>query len=263
MSRGIRRRQAQLDRQAQFDRQLERRAPLRRLAADDTGLSLVELLVAVVIIGVVLTMVANLYIATVRSTDQAGEVHESTGNASNAANELGSVIRFATTNPRTGSTVPDPAILVARTDRIVLMATIGVDPAGEAGGRPPKPTLVEFQRQADGQLRERRWNPNPSGATWVFPGTDPTTQTPASTRLLGGTLAAGTPVFRYFTLDDGNAATNEELTPGATGLTAAQRALVARVNVTITMRPPGDPGAQPVVITQEIPLANLGLREPT
>ncbi|GAA1522432.1 prepilin-type N-terminal cleavage/methylation domain-containing protein [Agromyces terreus] len=229
----------------------------RRLASDDAGFSLVELLVAVILMGIVLTMIANIYIATVKGTHQAGAVHESTGNASNAANELGAVIRFATTNPRSGTTDPDPAILAATSTRLVLMATVGVSPTAETGGRPTKPTLIEFSRTAAGQLQERRWIPTASGSTWVFAGTDPTTVAPASVRLLGGTLTTGTALFTYY-----DAVGNPITTPVA-GLNATQRAGVSEIGVRVSMVPPDDLTAAPVVITARIPLANLGLREPS
>lgn len=232
----------------------------RRLVTDESGFSLVELLVAVILMGIVLTMIANIYISTVKATDQAGSRHESTGNASNVANELNAVIRFATTNPVAGTTDPSPALLAGTTTRLVLMSTIGVPTTIETGGRPTKPTLVEFQRTTAGQMQERRWIPTASGVTWVFAGADPTTVTPASSRLLGGTMTTGT-VFRYFKPDDGNAATNEEIVPAVGGLTAAQRPLIASIEVRISMVPPNKPTATPVVITNRIALANLGLRE--
>jgi len=234
----------------------------RRLATEDSGFSLVELLVAVILMGIVLTMIANIYISTVKATNQSGSMHESTGNASNVANELGAVIRFATTNPVAGSSDPAPALLAATTTRLVFMSTIGAPATIEAGGRPTKPTLVEFQRTTAGQMQERRWNPTASGTVWVFTGSDPTTTTPASARLLGGTLTSGT-VFRYFKADDGDVATNEEIVPAAGGLTATQLPLVASIEVRISVVPPNRPTATPVVITNRIPLANLGLRETT
>ncbi|GAA1941586.1 type IV pilus modification PilV family protein [Agromyces allii] len=232
----------------------------RRLATDESGFSLVELLVAIILMGIVLTMIANIYISTVKATDQAGSRHASTGNASNVANELNAVIRFATTNPVAGATDPAPALLAGTTTRVVLMSTIGAPPTVEAGGRPTKPTLVEFQRTSAGQMQERRWNPTASGTTWVFAGTDPTATTPASTQLLGGTMPAGT-VFRYFKADDGVDTTNEEIVPAVGGLTSAQLPLVASIEVRISMVPPNKPTATPVVIVNRIALANLGLRE--
>ncbi|MET4158733.1 prepilin-type N-terminal cleavage/methylation domain-containing protein [Agromyces sp. PvR057] len=232
---------------------------LRRVdgQSDDAGLSLVELLVAVMLMGIVLTMVASLFISTTKSTAQSGEVHESTGNASNMANALGGVIRFATTNPKTGSTVPDPALVVARADRLALIAAVGVSATAEPSGRPPKPTLVEFS-SASNRLTERRWTPTSSGATWVFAGgSDPTTAVPAMTRGLGGRLTNAA-VFTYFD------ATGAPLDPGTGALTAAQRANVAEIGIRLVVVPPSNPtGAQSVVIERRIPLANLGLRGPT
>lgn len=228
---------------------------VRDVAKRDEGFSLVELLVAIMLMGIVLIVVANLFISTSKSTAQSGEVHESTGNASNIANAVGSVVPFAVNNPKTGATDPDPAILVARADRLVIMAAIGVPATLEASGRPTKPTLVEYTVAADRQLLDRRWIPAASGSTWVFAGTDPTTVAPASTRRLGGSLTTGAPIFTYRDVDD------NLLNPGTGALTLAQRRLVATVEVRISVVPPGDPTATPVVITTRYPLANLGLRE--
>ena len=151
---------------------------------------------------------------------------------------------------------PTPPSSSERADRLVLTATIGVGALVEAGGLLTKPTLVEFA-VAGGDLRERRWIPTASGATWVFAGgTDPTAVAPASSRLLGGRLTTGgAPMFTYFDV------AGDPISPGATGLTAAQRATVAAIGVRVSVVPADTPSTTPVVITTRIPLANLGLRE--
>ncbi|WP_165314325.1 type IV pilus modification PilV family protein [Agromyces protaetiae] len=229
-----------------------------RLRREEAGLTLVELLVAVILMGIILTIVASLFVTTTRSTAQSGEVHEATGNVSNMANAMNGVIRFATTNPKSGSTIPDPAIVEARANELVLMAVVQVSATVEPQGRPPRPTLVEYSIVGAGrELQERRWNPTGSNSNWVFGGSDPTTQTPASIRSLGGRLSTGGAVFTYFDIN------GALLNPGTGQLDATNRAKVAAIGIRLSVVPPDEPTANPVVIERRIPLTNLGLREPS
>jgi hypothetical protein len=81
------------------------------------------------------------------------------------------------------------------------------------------------------------------------------TGVPTSTRSLGGTIVAPTgsasPLFTY--LDS----TGATLAPGTSGLSAAQRAAVASIRITVRVQAPGTTAA-PVVLENTVGMPNLG-----
>nr|WP_236779121.1 type II secretion system protein [Agromyces seonyuensis] len=226
------------------------RGILARRLQGERGISLVELLVAVGILAIVLTMAVNLYISTTKTTQQSRDIHEATGNASNLVNQLGTIVRFASPLAKSGSITPDPPFLAANASGFTVTSLVDVDAYAPIDVRPAKPTRVQVSVNASRDVEERRWAAIAAGNYWVFN----TASTTPTVRNLGGVLTptGATAVFKYY---DGTTL----LTPPAGGnLTAAQLAVIDAVEITVAVVPNGRPSAKPVVISSVVKLANPG-----
>lgn len=218
-------------------------------------MSVVELLVTMVLLGLILIMASNLYISTVRTTDQTQSVNEGTRVAANAMNEVNRVVRFAVDSPRSG-TDPLPAFSSAKATELTIFSLVDVDALASVATRPLKPVMVRFSLESDGNVWERRWDPSPSGQFWNFGTVPPSNATAARSRVLGGKfLATGTEasLFRYLKAD------GTEMVPiGNSSLTLSQRQQIASVVVTMNTVPLVGPDDHPVVIVNTIGMLNLG-----
>lgn len=227
---------------------------LKHDSESDEGMSLVELLVTMMLLGMILLMASNMYISVVQTTDKTQAVNEGTRVASNAMNEVNRVVRFAIDSPQTG-TAPLPAFSVARASEMVVFSLVDVDALVAPSALPIEPTMVKFALEDDGNLVERRWEPTPSGQFWNFGSLPPSDASAVSSRVLGGKfLATGTDsaLFRYFSAD------GTELIPtGTSNLSLSSRQKIATVVVTMNAVPLVGPDDHPVVIKNTIGMLNL------
>ena len=213
---------------------------LRIAGRSQAGMSLAELLVAMFITGILMTLVGTMFVNIARVTTNSNASTSRSGIAGNVMDEISKVVRTATNNPVTGGT-SDPAIVSGTTAALTLYSYVDADPLN------PAPTKVTFRVDAAGTLFEDRITATASGSYWVFTGT-------AKTRNLGGvvqTLTGTDALFIYY--DD----TNTVITPGGTGLTLAQRALVASVQVTVRVTNTLTTGADPIILINTVGMPNL------
>lgn len=220
----------------------------------DEGMSVVELLVTMMLLGIILLMASNMYISVVKTTDSTQATNEGTRIASNAMNEVNRVVRFAIDNPQTG-TDPLPAIAVAKATEVVLFSLVDADGLASTTTRPIKPVMVKFALESDGNIVERRWDPTASGQFWNFGTIPPVNSTAARSRVLGGKfLATGTEtsLLRYLKADG-----TEMIPTGSSSLSLAQRQLIASVVVTMNTVPLVGPDDHPVIVTNTIGMLNL------
>ncbi len=240
----------------------------------ESGMSVIELLVTMILLGMILLMASNMYISVVRTTDDSKSVNEGTRVASNAMNELNRVVRFAVNSPLSGAD-PLPAFSSAKASELVVYSLVDVDGLASTAERPLKPVMVKIGLESDGNVFERRWNPTASGQFWSFSGVSSTANnTAVSSRVLGGKfLATGTStsLFRYFTDDcsvpnppsmsiiDHLVQHCTELVPtGTSSLSLANRKEISTVVVTMNTVPLVGPDDRPVIITNAIGMLNLG-----
>jgi len=217
-------------------------------------MSVIELLVTMVLLGMILLMASNMYISVVRTTDSSQAINEGTRVASNAMNEVNRVVRFAIDSPRSGND-PLPAFSTAAANELIVFSLVDVDGLASTTVRPLKPVMVKFALETDGNVVERRWNPTASGRFWNFGSIPPLNSTAVSSRVLGGKfLATGTEesLFRYLKADG-----TEMVPSGNTSLSLAQRKLIASVVVTMNTVPLVGPDDHPVVIENTIGMLNL------
>jgi Tfp pilus assembly protein PilW len=215
-----------------------------RLRGDDSGLSLVELLVSGLLTVVMLVMVSTMFIQTAKITANSTQTTNSANDASNIANELTSVLRVATTLAKSGQAVPDPAIVSGSRESVTIYSLSNTTASN------PSPVRVTFTVGTDRKVTESRCTSTASSGFWVFGSCTVTT------RNLGGNVVPSTgtsdQLFTYYT------ATGSPIVIGAGNLTAAQRATVASIRVYVSCKAAGSDTKQ-VVISNKVVLGNIGL----
>lgn len=232
---------------------------LRSAMRRDDGLTLVELLVAMVLLGVLLAVISGLYSSALRAVTQARGQTGNTKIASTIMNETARVIRAGTENPLTPPALPAPAFVYANKDDILLYAYINLTSSTE------QPQLIRLRVDTTTRnIIESRWPATPAtGGRWTFPANPcVTTNTPSgctaptTVSTLGGVIPAShTEVFKFFTSD------GTPIPVPSNGLSATDRALVASVKVTIVVQPTLTDSTNPVTLENQVGMPNLGFAE--
>ena len=233
---------------------------LRPLRRNEDGITLIELLVAMILLGVLLTVVVSLYVSSMNAVALSREVTGNTKQVSNAMNETSRVIRAGTENPLTPPAVPAPAFVSAKKDEIIIYAFINLQNAQE------QPQMIRlWVDRTTGTYMESRWRATAvSGTTrWTFPSNPclstnvPAGCTPPNSRaqLAGVVPASATSIFSYFKKN------GDPITVPAAGLSAADRALVSSVKVTLTVQATLTDATNPVTLENTIGMPNLGFAE--
>ncbi|MBX3099273.1 MAG: prepilin-type N-terminal cleavage/methylation domain-containing protein [Salinibacterium sp.] len=215
-----------------------RTALRRRLDPDsENGVSLVELIVTMMVTGIVLTIVAAMFVNVAKVTADANGTNTRSSVAANVMNEMSKVIRVAANNATASSEDPDPAIVAGTASTLTVYSYVDTSPTA------PAPTKVTFRVDANGNVWEDRVAGAASGSYWTFTGT-------STSRNLGAPITATT-LFTY--LDQGG----QTVVPGGTGLTLAQRNSVASIKVTVTIANTPTLGSDPIVIINTVGMPNL------
>ncbi|GAA1440213.1 type IV pilus modification PilV family protein [Leifsonia poae] len=233
----------------------------RRLRSDESGISLVEWIVAMFVFGIVITLIANLYVSTVNALGVAQNTNQNTRSATNVMNEAARMLRAGTDNPIQGSGVGtpppnDPAFVYARNESVLFYAFVNLT------GTAQKPIMVRLRIESGTRrFTESVWPAtNLGNGYWSFPAE---TTTPQSTRILAGAIASratGKPwTFTY--LDATNTPIAMSSATLATGeiTSAATRATIASVQVTLTVQSSLTDTAHTVTLQNTVGLPNLGL----
>jgi Tfp pilus assembly protein PilW len=215
-----------------------------RLRGEESGLTLVELLVSGLLTVLMLVMASTMFIQTAQITANSTQTSNSNNDASNIANELTSVLRVATTLAKSGQAVPDPAIVSGSRESLTIYSL------SNTSASDPSPVRVTFAIGTDRKITESRCTSTASGGFWTFGGCTVTT------RNLGGNVVLLTGVddqlFTYYT------STGAPILIGAGTLTAAQRATVASIRVYVSVKAAGS-NTEQVVISNKVVLGNIGL----
>lgn len=215
-------------------------------AANDDGLSLVELLVSMMITGIVLAIVGSLFVNVARITTNSNATTTRNGVASNVINEVSKVIRTAANNAVSGRVDPDPALAVATPTTLTLYSFVDASPAL------PAPSKVSFRFDANGNLVEDRVQGTDSNGYWVF-------TSAVRTRILPGPMQnlTGADAFFVYLDADGNAIN----LPNTSGLSLVQRAAVRSIQVTVRIANQSAAGSDPILIINTVGMPNLELAE--
>lgn len=213
----------------------------------EAGLTLIELVVAMGISSILITLIVTMFVSTTRSfNDQQGAIDNSRL-ASTAMNEVTRIVRAGTEIPVYGSTVNEAVFEYAGAEKIVMRSFIDAESATD-----PAPLKVQFARNAANELVETRWTAyHDHGTYWKFNTTSTYARTIARSLLAPSTA---TPLFRYYDKD------GTQLVPAAgASLTATQIRNIASVQVTMQVQADGSGRVAPVTIQNMVGLPNLGV----
>lgn len=231
---------------------------LKRSLREDRGLTLVELLVAITIFGILLTLVASLYSGALRTVGLSRELVGNTKNVSTAMNETSRVIRAATENPVGAQVLNDPAFVVAEPDDVVVYAYINLDSSAE------KPVMIRLRvDKTTGNFVESRWPATPlADGKWQFTANPCETvnvpggcTAPASIRIIASAISPYTSGDYTFTYLDSN---GQAMANTSAGLALADRRLVAFVRVTLKTQFSLTDASNPVTLQNTVGIPNLG-----
>lgn len=208
----------------------------------DRGLTLIELLVAMGLFGVLLAIVGGTFVSITRATSFAAARDQNSRNASTAMNEVVRQVRGAADNPQVGAS-DSPAFLSAGTSSVQFTTLVST-------GRAAVPQQVTFTVGASGVLSERIV----PGATtdnvyYTFPGSGSTSTIGTGVELPSGT---GTPAFQYLDISQ------NVLAPNAAGvLTSDQIGQIAFVRVTLRFSSTSSTLRNGITLQNTIGLPNL------
>jgi Tfp pilus assembly protein PilW len=212
----------------------------------DAGLSLVELIVAMALTAILLTVLVSVFTSTSRTVSRETTAARNSETASIAMRELSRVLRTATALPTLSDSGMLPVFPAAGPRSVTVHSWL--DTGTDTDAAAPRPVAVLFEASTAGVLTETRWNAvaDPSGA-WTFP------RTATSSRVLARGVGTGA-LFRY------TDATGADLVAAAgASLDASQRDRIATVAVALTVQLDSSGRATPAVLQNTVGLPNLGV----
>jgi prepilin-type N-terminal cleavage/methylation domain-containing protein len=218
------------------------------------GITLVELMVAMIVFGILSAIVVSLYTATNKSVLSTSSSDQNTQAAGNVMNELTRVIRGATTNPTSGGG-ESSALLTATPTVLALYSYV------DSSALSPSPFLVQFTiNSANGQLVEKRW-PASTDSNGIF--TFDSTKTPSLTRTFPGKLSAPV-LFAYYGLNNvplGNPVAGSSATLSPTSITklGSDLDLVVAITVTVTSQSSTNTTIKPATLQNTVGMPNVTL----
>jgi type II secretory pathway pseudopilin PulG len=218
----------------------------RASATDEAGLSLAELLVAIMIFAVLSLVVGGMFVSVTRGVTENKTINGDTRSATNGMTEVARMVRAATENPLlnppVGTEPNEPAVLAADVRTVMLYAYVNLDSSAET------PVKVQFWVNAQNQLVETRWS-----ATTLVNGHWSFSSTSMGNRILSDSLVPGTPIFTYLNA----AGTVIAIPSGGITLTDTLRSIKA-MTVAIAVRS-SSVGSSAVTLKNTVAMPNLGL----
>lgn len=213
----------------------------------DAGLSLIELLAASFISLLMLTLVGGMFVQITRLTANGQSTKNATGIAWTVTNELSNVIRQGT-QVATSGTATEGAVIAGSTSTSLILDAYA-DSTVTAGQATIAPTRVTFTVNASGYLVEQRVVGTLSGGYYGFTGT-------GVTRTVNGPiLTTGTGANALFVYSAGSTT----ITPGGTGLTAAQASSITAVTINVSVANTIATGSDVVQLTNTITMPNVAI----
>jgi Tfp pilus assembly protein PilV len=234
------------------------RAIMKRLRRDESGLSMTEILVSMLLTSILLAAAAGMMIQISKITVNSNQTQNSTKQNANVANAMTTVIRMGTQVAQPGDVLL-PAVAAGTRSSLTVYSNTSTDPLK------PGPTRVTWSlcpatactaTNVAGDIVEERCVAKESGGYWSF-----ATCASSVKRTIGqgflapGATYSGKTAASIFTYLDAN---NVPIAIGNNPLTDAQRQLVAGVVVETTVQAPGSKTA-PSIIRNTVVLRNLGL----
>jgi len=222
---------------------------VKRRTRDDAGLTLAEMMVVMMLMGLLSALVLTFVTTVERQMTNSKITNENTNQASAATNEVTKLLRGAVNLKVKGQPVDAPAFVEAGPTSMTFYTVVDTDPTTTP------PMLVRLEVTADGSLVEKRWLADPHSADpyWTFPST---AQTPDSTRTIAHAMTArpgsGKTLFTYLAYDTHG---NQVAIAAAGSLSSTQRATVGAVRLDAQVQT--GTRVEPSVITTVVGLRNL------
>ncbi|WP_420897956.1 PilW family protein [Cryobacterium frigoriphilum] len=219
--------------------------PSTRPRTNEQGLSLVELLVSMLLLGIVTAMVTGLYVSAMRTVTHAQMLSANTRSVSNGMNEMARVVRGATENPVLGLALNAPALEDARDESVTFYSYVNLGTAVAV-----QPVKIRLSLDASRRLVETQF-----AAVPLTSGFFGFASTPLSSRILTETVApAGTPQLFTYLKADGTV-----LVPTTAGLTEAERRLVTAIRISVTVTNGSTDARSWVTLRNTVGMPNVGL----
>ena len=216
-----------------------------RAADNEDGVTLVELIIAMIITGFILALTASFFIQTTKVTTSSVQTGNSSAIATNVMYEISNVVHQASTIPVSGGS-PLLAVNTASTNKLVIYSYVDVSTSTN-----PTPTRVTFDGTGT-NLVETRCVATASGAFWVFSSCASTL-----TRTVGGAIVAPTAsqnsLFTY--LDSGG----NQIAMVSGSVPTASLGSIASIQVSVNIQAAGSK-TDPVYLTSNVGMPNLGLQ---
>jgi prepilin-type N-terminal cleavage/methylation domain-containing protein len=240
---------------------------LRRGENKESGFSLAELLVAIVILGFLLAMSGTILAFTGNAIQITQGTAQGAGTASNIMDELSNVIRSGTAQPVINQLTANPPFLVATNESLTMYSY--VDSYTSATNTTVRPQIVQFTLSTTGpgplrQLIEKRWLPTATNGTYF---TFPTlaqlaTTTPNWQRNFGGPLlttpSGGSPLFVYLTANC-TVPSNPSTCTAVSNPTTATFSTIASIEVTVRVAGAAKAARPNVVLQNIVNIPNIAL----
>ncbi|MEY2847803.1 MAG: hypothetical protein RI885_468 [Actinomycetota bacterium] len=247
---------------------------LLRRARSDSGLGLTEMIVAMFVLGILMTVVVGAFSSFSRSFTEDRAATDSTMVATVGMNELSRVIRSGTeipVGPVAG--VPQsnrPVLVTASKEEMVLFSYLDTDSDSTSTLDPERgPILVHLKVNATSRdLVESRWLATRAGSYWTFPTPNfvtLTTPVPATSRIIASKIVvpngAESPLFTYLKTAGCPTATPTCPIVPASGnaLSLAEIQTVVAIEVAMKVQADDTKRANPVTIVNRVGLPNLGI----
>lgn len=212
----------------------------------EQGLSLVELLVSMLLLGILAAVVSGLYASATRTVTYAQALSSNTRSVSNGMNEISRLIRAATENPVSGATLKAPALELASSEAVTFYASVNLGARAET--QPPQ--KIRLSLDATRRLVETTFAAVPLGAGYFGFSSSPT-----ASRVLTDVIApASTPGLFTYVKADGTT-----VVPGGGGLTEAERRLITAVKVSVTVTSGSTDSRSWVTLQNTVGMPNVGL----
>jgi type II secretory pathway pseudopilin PulG len=224
------------------------RRRLEALRADrEAGVTLVELMIAIMLGAIIMAMIGGFFMQTTRITSTAVQSNTTNGLASSAMQEITTVVRLAT-QLSNGTATATPPVISASSTKLVISSLVSVTTPSD-----PAPTQVTFD-SSSGSIIESRCVATKSNGFWTF-----STCASSSSRSLGGPVvgpdAGQNALFSYLD-SNGNTLT---LTNG--NLASTSNGSVASIVVSVKMQAAGQTILPPVYLTANVGMPNIGLQQ--
>lgn len=221
---------------------------MRRLLAGERGFSLPEMLVAIALTSVVMTMLVSLVISFTRTFTEQRSLSDSINVAGVGMNEATRVIRAGTIIERNAGDLP--VFVAATAESVVLHSYLAEDSVD------PAPQLIELTVDSQRQLVEKRWKGGrDTNREWVFP--NRVTATPEMNRVVARKLLAPTAAelaageLRLFTYID----VDGSVIPAP--VASSRLGSIATVKVTMIVQADQTGRANPVKLQNRVGIPNL------